>query len=118
MTAGGLVTSLRHRDTTRVFAWLVLIVEDSHLNAGRRKPSSVLADSLFSCQRTKNRPLTAGGESGRVVARGDGRARTGDPLLAKQVLFQLSYIPERIRAWAFVDSNHRPHGYQPCALTN
>ena len=26
-------------------------------------------------------------------ARGDGRARTGDPLLAKQVLSQLSYIP-------------------------
>ena len=26
--------------------------------------------------------------------RGDGRARTGDPLLAKQVLSQLSYIPE------------------------
>ena len=25
---------------------------------------------------------------------GDGRARTGDPLLAKQVLSQLSYIPE------------------------
>jgi hypothetical protein len=46
--------------------------------------------------------------------RGDGRARTGDPLLAKQVLSQLSYIPE----WAFLDSNQRPHGYQPCALTN
>jgi hypothetical protein len=112
------VTSLRHHDTC--FAWLVCLfgfIEDSHLNAGRRKPSSVLADSLFSCQRTNDRP---GGRlsSGRVVARGDGRARTGDPLLAKQVLFQLSYIPERIRAWAFVDSNHRPHGYQPCALTN
>jgi hypothetical protein len=57
--------------------------------------------------------------------RGDGRARTGDPLLAKQVLSQLSYIPEvmaqesrRLRAWAFLDSNQRPHGYQPCALTN
>jgi hypothetical protein len=25
---------------------------------------------------------------------GDGRARTGDPLLAKQVLSQLSYIPK------------------------
>jgi hypothetical protein len=22
------------------------------------------------------------------------------------------------RAWAFLDSNQRPHGYQPCALTN
>jgi hypothetical protein len=85
---------------------------------------------------------------------GDGRARTGDPLLAKQVLCQLSYVPahrptvengcddnvERQRsvgqsathphrrvatvtccgrlAWAFLDSNQGPHGYQPCALTN
>ena len=30
----------------------------------------------------------------RGVARGDGRARTGDPLLAKQVLSQLSYVPD------------------------
>ena len=29
-----------------------------------------------------------------TAAGGDGRARTGDPLLAKQVLSQLSYIPE------------------------
>jgi hypothetical protein len=63
---------------------------------------------------------------------GDGRARTADPLLAKQVLSQLSYIPvlpvtagtipagpsEEARTWAFLDSNQRPHGYQPCALTN
>ena len=70
--------------------------------------------SRVNVQTTSLRPASSGG----VVARGDGRARTGDPLLAKQVLFQLSYIPERIRAWAFVDSNHRPHGYQPCALTN
>ena len=31
------MTSLRHLDTTRVFAWLVDLFEDSHLNAGRRK---------------------------------------------------------------------------------
>ncbi len=31
-------------------------------------------------------------------ARGDGRARTGDPLLAKQVLSQLSYIPVQLAA--------------------
>ena len=59
------------------------------------------------------------------VLGGDGRARTGDPLLAKQVLSQLSYAPMHAgttdlvqRAWAFLDSNQRPHGYQPCALTN
>jgi hypothetical protein len=28
-----------------------------------------------------------------LVDRGDERTRTADPLLAKQVLFQLSYIP-------------------------
>ena len=119
MTAGGLVTSLRHLDTTRVFAWLVDLFEDSHLNTGRRKRPAFSQTRLFSCQRTQGRPLRPAVQSGGViVARGDGRARTGDPLLAKQVLFQLSYIPDRIRAWAFVDSNHRPHGYQPCALTN
>jgi hypothetical protein len=49
------VTTLRHHDTC--FAWLVCwFIEDSHLNAGRRKPSSVLADSLFSCQRTYDQP--------------------------------------------------------------
>ena len=59
------MTSLRHHDTC--FAWLVCLVgfiEDSHLNAGRRKPSSVLADSLFSCQRTNDQPcgrLSSGG---------------------------------------------------------
>src|ERR1700735_5546425 len=44
------------------------------------------------------------------------RDRTVDPLLAKQVLSQLSYSPlkisitnRRIRWWAWVDSNYRPH---------
>jgi hypothetical protein len=51
--------------------------------------------------------------------------RTPDPLLAKQVLSQLSYSPipwnpERVLKlwWAWVDSNYRPHPYQGCALTN
>jgi hypothetical protein len=26
--------------------------------------------------------------------------------------------PSGAAAWAFLDSNQRPHGYQPCALTN
>ena len=60
-------------------------------------------------------------------AGGDERVRTDDPLLAKQVLSQLSYTPMSficrlpLRAllswWAQVDSNHRPHAYQACALT-
>ena len=53
--------------------------------------------------------------------------RTPDLLLAKQVLYQLSYTPnahpsayreERASKWAQVDSNYRPHAYQACALTN
>jgi hypothetical protein len=77
------------------------------------------------------------GESG-----GADRDRTGDPLLAKQVLSQLSYSPSLVfpaaapkgtrqktiasRAhpgqagswWVWMDLNHRPHAYQACALTN
>lgn len=76
---------------------------------------------------------------------GAGRDRTDDPLLAKQMLYQLSYGPNfemssvhdpKIRRrrqarpgagpdgpffkskwWARVDSNHRPYAYQAYALT-
>ena len=68
---------------------------------------------------------------------GADRDRTGDPLLAKQVLSQLSYSPllvsseRRIASarlsdrgavaarswWVWEDSNFRPHPYQGCALT-
>ena len=44
---------------------------------------------------------------------GDNEIRTHDPLLARQVLSQLSYTPR----WAQVDSNHRPRAYQARALT-
>ena len=47
---------------------------------------------------------------------GGERDRTDDPLLAKQVLSQLSYTP--FSWWVWVDLNHRPHAYQACALTN
>ena len=67
---------------------------------------------------------------------GDSGARTRSLRLAKPALSQLSYIPwipgpatnarhyrtDRIadleRWWAWVDSNHPPHAYQACALTN
>ena len=61
------------------------------------------------------------------LAGGANRDRTGDLLLAKQALSQLSYGPERgvilvllreISWWVWVDLNHRPHAYQACALTN
>ena len=46
---------------------------------------------------------------------GDDRIRTGDPLLAKQVLSQLSYIPAAFW-WAFLGSNQGPRAYQARAL--
>jgi hypothetical protein len=50
---------------------------------------------------------------------GDKRDRTVDLLLARQALSQLSYAPIVGNIWlALVDSNHRPHPYQGCALTS
>ena len=60
---------------------------------------------------------------------GDEETRTPDPLLAKEMLFRLSYVPSRVRAgltiwgvgagwWAFLDSNQRPLPYQGSALTS
>ena len=49
---------------------------------------------------------------------GDERVRTDDPLLAKQVLSQLSYTPLPSLWWVWLDLNQRPHAYQACALTN
>jgi hypothetical protein len=51
---------------------------------------------------------------------GDDRVRTDDPLLAKQVLSQLSYAPltNGKEWWAREDLNLRPHAYQACALTS
>ena len=51
-------------------------------------------------------------------AGGGERDRTDDLLLAKQALSQLSYTPDRIRWWVWMDSNHRPPPYQDGALTN
>ena len=48
---------------------------------------------------------------------GDKRIRTADPLLAKQVLSQLSYTPID-NWWAWVGSNHRPYDYQSYALAS
>ena len=68
---------------------------------------------------------------------GADRDRTGDPLLAKQVLSQLSYSPLLVSSpkrksfakqrrakrtvgqwWVWEELNFRPHPYQGCALTN
>ncbi len=63
--------------------------------------------------------------------RGGGEGtRTPDPLLAKQVLCQLSYTPTTAEGassqcrstqsawWAWEDLNFRPHAYQACALAS
>ncbi len=63
--------------------------------------------------------------------RGGGEGtRTPDPLLAKQVLCQLSYTPTTVEGassqcrstqsawWAWEDLNFRPHAYQACALAS
>jgi hypothetical protein len=50
---------------------------------------------------------------------GDEETRTPDPLLAKEVLYQLSYVPLAPDGWwAFLDSNQRPLPYQGSALTS
>ena len=52
---------------------------------------------------------------------GASRDRTGDLMLAKHALSQLSYGPSTRTTWdwwVWEDSNFRPHPYQGCALTN
>ena len=53
---------------------------------------------------------------------GDEETRTPDPLLAKEMLFQLSYVPVLMRDcakwWALLDSNQGPRPYQGRALTS
>jgi hypothetical protein len=50
---------------------------------------------------------------------GDEETRTPDPLLAKEMLCQLSYVPVAgVGWWAFLDSNQRPLPYQGSALTS
>ena len=54
----------------------------------------------------------------RARSGGDEETRTPDPLLAKETLCQLSYVPRPVRWWAFLDSNQRPLPYQGSALTS
>ena len=51
---------------------------------------------------------------------GDEETRTPDPLLAKEMLYQLSYVPAPGCGewWAILDSNQRPLPYQGSALTS
>src|SRR5215468_12372909 len=58
----------------------------------RRTSLGYTRESTYSIVKEHERP-TAASLSNRVTPGGDDRIRTGDPLLAKQVLSQLSYIP-------------------------
>ena len=66
--------------------------------------------------KTRRKPFRLTFDLYEAIGGGD-RNRTDDPLLAKQVLSQLSYTPDDLW-WVWVDLNHRPHAYQACALTN
>jgi hypothetical protein len=81
--------------------------------AARAASSSPIqpADRRRICEFARREGKSGGGEG----------TRTPDPLLAKQVLCQLSYTPTRRtrkRWWAWEDLNFRPHAYQACALAS
>ena len=94
---------------------------------GARKPNRALHRTVHVVKERYNRPKRHQGHRAqkgggqRPAARepaargGARRPRTADPRLAKPVLSQLSYGPTVW--WVWVDSNHRPHPYQGCALT-
>jgi hypothetical protein len=84
----------------------------AELSARRRRTQHLLDDNFprRNSRRPQN-PLPPAGNGGAD------RVRTGDLLLAKQALSQLSYGPGR-GWWAREDLNFRPHAYQARALTN
>ena len=77
-------------------------------------------ESSYSVFKEHARPLGPCVRIGLIHAPGgDDRIRTGDPLLAKQVLSQLSYIPSiTLFWWAFLGSNQGPRAYQARALAS
>ena len=66
--------------------------------------------------KTRRKPVQLTFDLFGAIGGGD-RNRTDDPLLAKQVLSQLSYTPDDLW-WVWMDSNHRPPPYQDGALTS
>ena len=85
---------------------------NSSVISGPTRASSVL-DGCCS-EQVRYLVFVSIGESG-----GDEETRTPDPLLAKEMLCQLSYVPlPRAMWWAFLDSNQRPLPYQGSALTS
>ena len=84
---------------------VVLGLPEGRLGDGTR------ALQFLSCAALRRSVTSEGG--------GDEETRTPDPLLAKEMLYQLSYVPAGRREWwAFLDSNQRPLPYQGSALTS
>ena len=93
-------------------------IPDPESQEGRRRasPQAPPRRAVNPAERGTRRSLNKSGAD---------RNRTDDLLLAKQALSQLSYSPTmdgwktvECKTWAEVDSNHRPHPYQGCALTS
>ena len=81
-------------------------------------PSGPLVGGLRSREDTDQGIWVTGASGGKDG--GDEETRTPDPLLAKEMLYQLSYVPQAPQEewWAFLDSNQRPLPYQGSALTS
>ena len=96
--------------------------------------TAVAGSSLSPCRSREDRGTSRLPKNSRNIVsedRGGGEGtRTPDPLLAKQVLCQLSYTPTTVEGassqcrstqsawWAWEDLNFRPHAYQACALAS
>ena len=112
-------SSVSRRRTEQSADTVYFSVTSRHSN----DPPDIPSGGLFACV-----SFGAAFAQARTTKNGGERVRTDDPLLAKQVLSQLSYTPtERWRShnsngklgwWAREDLNLRPHAYQACALTS
>jgi hypothetical protein len=80
-----------------------------------RGPPGVFSYSVSAAVRRIRSSAASSGAVG-----GDEETRTPDPLLAKEMLCQLSYVPDAGLGawWAILDSNQRPLPYQGSALTS
>ena len=89
---------------------------------GRWKPAGTVSKDWVACPLVGVASKCGGDQETSNESGGAERDRTADLMLAKHALSQLSYSPKsgclRLRWWAWVDSNYRPHPYQGCALTN
>ena len=82
----------------------------------------LLKNDSRSLERTRQQARSLLTNALKIGFGGGERDRTDDPLLAKQVLSQLSYTPQARHHgggwWVWLDSNQRPPPYQDGALTD